>query len=140
MYSILCRLAYSELRILELEPQPHGVINLEFLSDFYIKGVAVIEYKTYFVALALLHWPAANNKDSAWGRGIAPLYIPLYSCITHVEGSAGGKSRARICKPFKELRNRFQAWRAGTHPYLMYRPARLHMQAKSIPLKRFLGF
>ncbi len=48
--------------------------------------------------------------------------------------------RALICKPFKEPRNRFSAWRAGTRQtYLMYRPARLHRLAQSIPWNRFLG-
>ncbi len=33
---------------------------------------------------------------------------------------------ARICKPFKEPRNRFPTWRAGVRqPHLSYRPARL---------------
>jgi len=27
-----------------------------------------------------------------------------------------GSATLRICKPFKEPRNRFQAWRAGTTP------------------------
>ncbi len=47
-------------------------------------------------------------------------------------------SRARICRPFKEPRNRFPAWRVGTQPYLSYRPARLHRLEKSIPRNRFL--
>jgi hypothetical protein len=42
--------------------------------------------------------------------------------------------RARICRPFKEPRNRFPAWRTGT-----YRLARLHRLAESIPRNRFLG-
>jgi hypothetical protein len=33
------------------------------------------------------------------------------------------RARVRICKSFKEPRNRFPAWRAGTKPYLSYRPA-----------------
>ncbi len=47
--------------------------------------------------------------------------------------------RARICKPVKETRNRFPAWRAGSvQPYLSYRPPRLHRLEESIPglLKR----
>jgi hypothetical protein len=41
---------------------------------------------------------------------------------------------ARICKPFKEPRNRFPALRAGTRQsYLTYRPARLYGLAESIP-------
>jgi hypothetical protein len=36
-------------------------------------------------------------------------------------------SRARICKPFKEPRNRFPAWQPGRQPYLSYRPAMLHI-------------
>ncbi len=46
-----------------------------------------------------------------------------------------GPCRARICKPFKEPRIRFPAWRVGSvrQPYLSYRPARLHRLAESIP-------
>ncbi len=46
---------------------------------------------------------------------------------------------ARICRPFKEPRNRFPAWRAGTQLYLSYWPAGLLRLAKSIPRNRFLG-
>ncbi len=50
-------------------------------------------------------------------------------------------ARAHICRPFKEPRNWFWAWRAGKRqPYLSYRPARLHRLAESIPRNRFLGF
>jgi hypothetical protein len=47
-------------------------------------------------------------------------------------------NRARICRPFKEPKNRFQALRAVRQPYLSYRPDRLHRLAKSIPQNRFL--
>ncbi len=49
------------------------------------------------------------------------------------------KIRARICKPFKEPRNRFPAWRSGTTNRLSYRAARQHRLAKSIPWNRFLA-
>jgi hypothetical protein len=54
-------------------------------------------------------------------------------------------SRARICKHFKQPRNRSRTWRAGMtrQAYFTYRPARLHRLAgidflESIPglLKR----
>jgi hypothetical protein len=48
-------------------------------------------------------------------------------------------ARARICKPFKEPSNRLLAWRAGTTTlFVVYRAARLHRLAESIPglLKR----
>ncbi len=46
----------------------------------------------------------------------------------------------RICKPFKEPRNRIPAWRVGTTiPYLTYRPARLNRLAKPIHWNGFLG-
>ncbi len=42
--------------------------------------------------------------------------------------------RARICRPLKELRNRFPAWQVGTTTlYLSYRAARLHRLTESIP-------
>jgi hypothetical protein len=47
--------------------------------------------------------------------------------------------RGRICRPFKEPRNRFPAWRPVRKPYLSYWPARLHRLTKSIPRNRFLG-
>jgi hypothetical protein len=46
---------------------------------------------------------------------------------------------ARICRPFKEPRNRSQPGRPVGQPYLSYRPARLHRLAESIPRNRFLG-
>ncbi len=51
---------------------------------------------------------------------------------------SGGLLRARICRSFKEPRNRFLAWRAGRQAYLTHLPARLHWLAESIPglLKR----
>ncbi len=55
-----------------------------------------------------------------------------------LQGSAGTSrrfvTRARICKPFKEPRNLFPAWRAGTTTlrYLSYRLARPYMLAESI--------
>jgi hypothetical protein len=35
--------------------------------------------------------------------------------------------RARICRPLKEPRNRFPAWRALRQPYLSCRPARIRI-------------
>jgi len=46
---------------------------------------------------------------------------------------------ARICRPFKEPRNRSQPGRPVGQPYLSYRSARLHRLAESIPRNRFLG-
>jgi len=47
---------------------------------------------------------------------------------------------ARICKPFKEPRNWFPAWRAcATTPFCRTGPRRLHRLAKLIPRNRFLG-
>jgi hypothetical protein len=40
---------------------------------------------------------------------------------------------ARICKPFKEPKNRFPAWHAGTTSFMTYRHARLHRLAEAIP-------
>jgi hypothetical protein len=56
--------------------------------------------------------------------------------------------RACICKPFKEPRKRFPAWRVGTTTLFVvparqatsYRPARLHRLVESISRNRFLGF
>ncbi len=56
-------------------------------------------------------------------------------CILHVRVQKD-LNWARICKLFKELRNRFPAWRAGTsQPYLTYRHARLNIGWRN----RFLG-
>jgi hypothetical protein len=59
-------------------------------------------------------------------------YPVVYRC--------GGVARARICKPFKEPRNRFPSWRPGTTtPFDVYRAARLHRLEESISWNRFLG-
>ncbi len=48
-------------------------------------------------------------------------------------------TRVRICKPFKEPRNRFPACWAGTTTHLSYRADWLHRLSESIPRNRFLG-
>jgi hypothetical protein len=49
-------------------------------------------------------------------------------------------TRARICKPLKEPRNRIPTWRAGTTILFdVYRPARIHRPAESNSWNRFLG-
>ncbi len=58
---------------------------------------------------------------------------------TRTRGQTLWYSRARICKPFKEPRNRFPAWRADTTTLLSYRPVRPHRLAESIPRNRFLS-
>ncbi len=51
-----------------------------------------------------------------------------------------GTGRDRICKPFKEPRNQFPAWRAGTtNLFVVPRPAILHRQVRSNPWNQFLG-
>ncbi len=54
----------------------------------------------------------------------------------------GGETRARICRPFKEPRNRFPAWRAGTTTLFVVpvRQATVHTLAESIPPNRYLGY
>ncbi len=52
----------------------------------------------------------------------------------------GPKTRARICKPFKEPKNRFPAGGPIRQPYLTYQPARLHRLAESVAWNRFLDF
>ncbi len=47
------------------------------------------------------------------------------------------KNRARICRPFKEPRNRFPAWRACTTT--SRQPARPHRLAESVHRNRFLA-
>ncbi len=49
-------------------------------------------------------------------------------------------ARARICKPFKEPGIDSQPGGPVRQPYLLYRLARLHRLAESIPRNRFLGF
>ncbi len=48
-------------------------------------------------------------------------------------------SRARICRPFKESRNRFPAWRAGTTALFVVPARQAAWLVESIPLNRFLG-
>ncbi len=47
-------------------------------------------------------------------------------------------NRARICRPFKESKNRFSARRACTTTLFVVPARRLHGLAKSIPRNRFL--
>jgi hypothetical protein len=50
--------------------------------------------------------------------------------------------RVRICRPFKEPRNRFPALRGGPYDNPILRtcpPCRLHRLANTIPWNRFLG-
>ncbi len=49
------------------------------------------------------------------------------------------RAGARICRPFKEPRNRFPALRAGTTTYLLYRPTKLNRLAESIFWNQFPG-
>ncbi len=49
------------------------------------------------------------------------------------------RDRTGICRPFKDPRNGFPAWRMVQQPYLSYRPARLHKLVESIPRKWFLS-
>jgi hypothetical protein len=74
-----------------------------------------------------------------------------WSCAGILEQSMGARNRvgigllyrptkARICKPFKEPRNRFLAWRASTTT-LFFVPARqATWLAGSISRNRFLSF
>jgi hypothetical protein len=48
-------------------------------------------------------------------------------------------ARARICKPFKEPGIDSQPGQSVRQPYLLYRLARVHKLAESIPRNRFLG-
>jgi hypothetical protein len=67
---------------------------------------------------------------SVWGPAHTP--PPLtHTCIRVYS--------VRICRPFKEFRNRFPAGRAGMTILLSDRPARQHRLAESIPRYRFLG-
>jgi hypothetical protein len=55
------------------------------------------------------------------------------STLFLIPGTSICSTRAPICRPFKEPRNRFPAWR------LSYRPARHHRMAESIHRNRFIG-
>ncbi len=50
-----------------------------------------------------------------------------------------GWARARICKLFKEPKNRFPVWRSGTTTLFVDRPDWLHRLAELVPWNRFLG-
>jgi hypothetical protein len=56
------------------------------------------------------------TRRSCHAAHSASILTPLpsdYSKIDSSSGTRNGVTRARICKPFKEPRNRFRAWRAG---------------------------
>ncbi len=66
------------------------------------------------------------------GKGVANTLYPTKQIF---KKNIWFGNRARICRPFKDTRNRFPAWQ----PYLSYRPARLHWLPESNPRTRFLG-
>jgi hypothetical protein len=68
---------------------------------------------------------------------LEPWMLALRLCSS--SWNHGGSSRARICRSFKETRNRFPAWRAGTTTLFFVPAVSLHRLAKSIPRNRFLG-
>ncbi len=80
------------------------------------------------------HLPGHSPPASHSGYRFRPALYPSASLVISFP-SFGGRYRARICKPFKEPRNRFLTCRAGTTT----RPGRLHRLAESIPRNRFLG-
>jgi hypothetical protein len=79
-------------------------------------------------------WESPNSDE-----GTYPVVLYIYFLLC---------GRACICKPFKEPRKRFPAWRVGTTTLFVvparqatsYRPARLHRLVESISRNRFLGF
>jgi hypothetical protein len=129
------------------------------------------------VGLLLLHRHQSDDTFCpTWEKSppeISKLIMPnVYYGVLNLGGQGGQgyhpyfslfETRARICKPFKEPKNRFTAWRAATTTLfsyqaardgileqsmgarnrvgigLSYRPARLHRLAGSIPSNRFLG-
>jgi hypothetical protein len=98
-----------------------------------------------------LAWQAATCNSYGYGSckmyAVLPVYCAVWnsqrlntSCqkTENISKQTTG-SRARICNTFKEPRNRFPAWRAGTTTLFDVRPARLHRLAESIPWNQFLG-
>ncbi len=95
------------------------------------KNVHLGQMRFFYVSIAqniFLHiinygfWHFLLNLATTWRDG--------YCCYC---------TNLRICKPFKEPRNRFLAWRAGTTTLFTYGPTRLQRLAESILWNRFLG-
>ncbi len=104
-----------------------------------------VQSHTPTVWLTFYRTEAESRVSIIHVRGVAyfSMYCTVYrTIIIRISGEHTEKSlfRARIFKPFKEPRNRFPAWRAGTtrQPFLSYLPARLHRLAESNPRYRFL--
>ncbi len=106
------------LRSPRIDSQPCGPVRKSYLSvpgllkRLQIQALSPNLWEIDSASLCGLCW----NFRTIWGRlGTVLLYrLPAYVAWT------------RICKPFKELWNRFPAWRPVRQPYLSYRPARLH--------------
>ncbi len=86
-------------------------------------------------------WDSAPPRRGGWRWGCAGSGRYPRSVGSSAWTGQDLSYRAGICRFFKETRNRFPAWRAGTTT-LFFVPARqaIHRLAKSIPRNRFLGF
>ncbi len=74
------------------------------------------------------------------GPGLLPstlMHIAQYSIFPTLHCIARS-NKARICKPFKEHRNRFPTWQAGSTTLHIWSTGRLHRLVESIPWNTFL--
>ncbi len=89
---------------------------------------------TFNWVLPLLQWRHLPSLSCSSISSMAKWLHPPPRITTE----AASQTRARICKPFKEPRNRFLG--PERKSYLSYRPAMLHRLAASIPRNWFLCF
>jgi hypothetical protein len=96
--------------------------------------------------IAFLQWKVSGAEQSkgritrfflSYNLGPPHGKPPIASIGKHVPST---QYRVRICKPFKEPKNRFLAWRSGTiQHYLTYRGPPGYRMAESFLWNRFLG-
>ncbi len=82
-----------------------------FDGIFFLWGDPLIEKKTFWNSYEILNiLGSKNNPYIMWPMAYLPSLLHDITCTC----TAGIQSRARICRPFKEPRNRTPAWRPCT--------------------------
>ncbi len=89
-----------------------SLITQMFLTKCQIEFIKNVSLKSCLIEVQTMQWSHALLSVNNWSP----------KTVTHAMECKFG-TRTRICRPFKEPRNRFPAWRAGTTT-LFFVPAR----------------
>ncbi len=120
---------------------PHTHVNW-YMQDCYLLSIHLnfsfhkggINRWSMVLLLSGLGWGVGAGVG--WGYRSSSSKASLIILIQHIQHIQQG---ARKSKLFKEPRNRFQAWLAGTTTLFVVPARRLYRLAESIPQNRFLG-